>query len=283
MRYLFMAAVSIFALTAGAVDVPTTERQEVRETIHGIEIVDPYRWLEGSASPELEGESPELDARVAEWTDAQNAYTREILDALPGREKLESRLRGLMEVGSITAPTMRRNSYFYWKREGNQAQRVLYVREGVNGDPRVLLDPNTLDEEGLLAPAFAVPSHDGELLAFGLYRAGDENSTLYVLEVESGTWLAEEIPLSTFWKSRAGPGWPKRSRARSAGSTGCLMERVSSTVASETSAIRTQSRSNTTRSAHITRRIPSFSSSTPRALSPPRGALLRRSAVTDAG
>lgn len=194
MRYLFMAAVSIFALSAGAIDVPTTEREEVRETIHGVEIMDPYRWLEGSAAPELEGDGAELDARVSKWTDAQNAYTRELLDSLPGREKLESRLRQLMEVGSISAPTMRRNSYFYWKREGDQAQPVIYIREGVAGEPRVLLDANTLDEEGLIAPAFSVPSPDGSLLAFGLYEAGDENTTLHILEVDSGKWLADEIP-----------------------------------------------------------------------------------------
>ena len=194
MRYLIMVAVSAFALTAGAIDVPKTERHEVRETIHGTEIVDPYRWLEGSAAPEIEGADAELDARVTKWTDAQNAYTREILDALPGREKLESRLRELMEVGSIQAPSMRRNHYFYWKREGDQAQPILYLRQEVDGEPRVLLDPNTLDSEGLVAPSFATPSPDGSLVAFGLYRAGDENSTLHILEVETGEWLAEEIP-----------------------------------------------------------------------------------------
>ena len=189
-----MVAFSVFALTAGAVEVPETERIEVRETINGIEIVDPYRWLEGSAAPEIEGTDAELDARVSKWTDAQNAYTRKVLDSLAGRKELESRLRQLMEVGSVTAPSMRRNLYFYWKREGDQAQSVLYVREGADGEPRVLLDPNTLDDEGLVAASFAEPSPDGSLVAFGLYRAGDENSTLYILEVESGEWLAEEIP-----------------------------------------------------------------------------------------
>ncbi|MDX1584799.1 MAG: hypothetical protein R3338_14465, partial [Thermoanaerobaculia bacterium] len=193
MRILIMAAITAFALNTGAVDVPETEREEVRDTVHGVEIVDPYRWLEGSAAPEID-DDPELDERVSEWTDAQNAYTRQILDNLPGREELEARLRELMEVGSVSAPTMRRDLYFYWKREGDQAQPIMYVRQGLNGEPRVLLDPNTLDEEGLIAPSFGTPNRDGSLLAFGLYEAGDENTTLHILEVETGEWLADEIP-----------------------------------------------------------------------------------------
>lgn len=194
MRWFIMAAATALTLAAGAIEVPVTDREEVRDTIHGVEVIDPYRWLEGSAAPEIEGKSADLDARVSAWTDAQNAYTRQVLDNLPGRQELEARLRELMETGSVSAPTMRRNLYFYRKSEGDQAQPIIYVREGVHGEPRVLLDANGLDQEGLIAPSFSTPSPDGSLLAFGLYRAGDENTTLYILDVESGRWLADEIP-----------------------------------------------------------------------------------------
>ncbi len=171
---------------------PETEARPVTETLHGVELTDAYRWLEGDNSdPERMGA---LTDEVAAWTDSQNAYTREILDNLPGRRSLEARLRELMEVGAVSAPTMAGSRYFYTKREGAQAQPVVYVRESYDGEPRELLDPNSLDESGLTTVSWYTPNPDGSLLAFGMYAAGDENSTLYVMDVDSGAWLAEEIP-----------------------------------------------------------------------------------------
>ena len=132
----FLVAFAIaLAAPLVAAEVPTTEVIEVHDQLHGTEIVDPYRWLEGSAAPEVE-DDPELDARVSAWTDTQNAYTREVLDGLPGREALEARLRELLEVAAVASPEVRRNLYFTWRREGDQAQWVVYVQEGPDGEPR---------------------------------------------------------------------------------------------------------------------------------------------------
>jgi prolyl oligopeptidase len=98
-----------------------------------------------------------------------------------------------MQMRAIRAPEMARNRYFYTKREGRQNQAVLYVREGANGDPRELLDANTLDKEGLVTLSWYEPSQDGNLLAFGIYRSGDENDVLHVMDVGSGKWLEEKI------------------------------------------------------------------------------------------
>lgn len=164
---------------------PASAREPVEETLHGETLSDPYRWLEGDA----EGKTTE---RVGAWTDAQNAHTRGVLDGLPGRKAVEDRLRELMSVGWIGAPTQRRDLYFYRAQEGTQNQAPLYVRQGA-GEPRVLIDPNALDAKGLISLDWTSPSDDGKLLAFGLSRAGDENSTLHVLEVASGRWLADSI------------------------------------------------------------------------------------------
>lgn len=188
---------SLLLMSAGAIaaDPPPTERVPVTDRVHGVEIVDPYRWLEGSGSPELGGkEDTELDARVAAWTDAQNAYTRSVLESFPERKAVEAKIRPLMQVGTVSAPQARRDRLFYAKREGSQAQSVYYVQTGETGTPRILVDPNAIDPSGLTAPSFLAPNHDGTLAAFGLYSAGDENTTLYVLEVESARWLADEIP-----------------------------------------------------------------------------------------
>ncbi len=164
---------------------PPTPTNPIVDVVHGMEIVDPYRWLE-----DLEDQS-EI---VGEWTTRQNDYTRSVLDALPGRAELEERLGELMTLPSINLPVMRVNRYFYTERRGSENQAILYMREGSDGSPQVLLDPNALDAAGLTSLDWFAPDHAGMLLAFGISTAGDENSTLYVMEVDTRQWLAEEIP-----------------------------------------------------------------------------------------
>jgi len=163
---------------------PPTSTQRVVDTMHGVKIVDEYRWLEA-----LEADSDEVRA----WTTLQNDYTRRTLDNLPGRRELEERLGELMSLPSVGAPRMRMNRYFNEERLGNENQEVLFLREGFDGEPSVLLDPNALDESGLVSLDWYEPNHDGTLMAFGLSHAGDENSVLYIMDVDTRQWLAEEI------------------------------------------------------------------------------------------
>jgi prolyl oligopeptidase len=172
-----------------------TKIEPVAETIHGVDIIDNYRWLEGDTS---EPANPQkVTAEVTAWTDAQNAQTREVLDHLPGRKALEERLRQLMEVGAVSAPAMRGTRYFLAKREGRQNQPVYYWRDSARGTDRVLVDPAALDASGLTTVEWLSPSADGTLAAYGTYKSGDENTTLHLLEVESGQVLPLEIPNKT--------------------------------------------------------------------------------------
>ena len=75
---------------------PSTDRQATSYTLQGVTIEDPYLWLEGSDAPEFEGEDAELDERVSVWTDAQNGYTRAVLEGLDGRAALEAELTELL-------------------------------------------------------------------------------------------------------------------------------------------------------------------------------------------
>ncbi len=161
---------------------PATTRDEVVDTWHGERIADPYRWLEGAS------------ARIAAWTDAQNARTRGVLDAVPARGRLATRLRDLLGVGLLGGPRPAGRWIFHTRRAGTQKQAVLYVREGPDGDDRALVDPNTLDGAGLVTLDWYFPSHDGRFVAYGLSRGGDELSTLHVLETATGRALGERIP-----------------------------------------------------------------------------------------
>jgi prolyl oligopeptidase len=183
----------ISSLTLPAVGAPPpTEARPVINTYHGVEVVDPFQWLEGdNSNPANMGR---INDEVAAWTDQQNAYTRSVLDNLPGRAALEKRISELLEVPSIGTPRVYGDRYFYSRREGTQNQSLHYVRDGLDGDERLLLDPNRIDTTGLTTISWTAPSHDGTLMAFGSYRSGDENSTLYVMDVTTGEWLAEEIP-----------------------------------------------------------------------------------------
>jgi prolyl oligopeptidase len=188
MNRMIAAGVLVVTMTvAAAVAVaapPPTPIDPVTEVIHGVEIVDEYRWLES-----LESECEEVKA----WTTRQNEYTRSILDNIPGRDRLEARLSELMTIDQISSPTMRADRYFFTRRTGGQNQAVLYVREGYDGEDRALIDPNTLDEQGLYSLDWHVPNADGTLLAFGLSYAGDEMTVAHIMDVATGEWLADEI------------------------------------------------------------------------------------------
>lgn len=161
---------------------PATPREDVVDDWHGERVVDPYRWLEGS--------SP----RISEWTDAQNARTRRVLDAVPVRRAFAERLRELLAVGLLGTPQPAGPWIFHTRREGTQRQAVLYVRRGIDGDDRALVDPNALDAAGLVTLDWYYPSLDGRFVAYGLSRGGDELSTLSVVETATGRDTGERLP-----------------------------------------------------------------------------------------
>lgn len=162
---------------------PDTPREPVVDVLHGERVEDPYRWLEDASS-----------ARTQSWTDAQNARTRAVLDAIPERPAVAARLRELLAVGLLETPRPAGGRLFHTRRAGSQKQSILYVRDGIDGRDRPLVDPNGLDSAGLVTIDWWYPSPDGRLVAYGLSRGGTEMSTLHVRDVESGRDLPDVIP-----------------------------------------------------------------------------------------
>jgi prolyl oligopeptidase len=161
---------------------PETRTESVVETLHGVEVHDPYRWLEN-------GDDPEVRA----WVAAQNAHTRSVLDALPERAAIEARIRQALDVGALGGSEPRGRCRFFTRRDPGMDQPALMVSEA-GGPPRTLVDPAPLSPDGTTSLDWWVPSPDGELVCVGLSEAGDEDSELRLVRTATGEWLDDRIP-----------------------------------------------------------------------------------------
>ena len=166
---------------------PTTRRDDLVEMIHGRVVADPYRWLEDADDP-----------AVKSWVDAQNALTRNVLDALSERQSIRERLGELLSIGHLSRPVVRRRSdggysYFTVRRDAGEDQMKVVVRSALNGVDRVLVDPSRLGDSNTMALDWHYPSPDGSLLAYGLSEGGSERSTLRVIEVPGGRQVGPTI------------------------------------------------------------------------------------------
>ena len=161
---------------------PLAEPKPLAETLHGTRIVDNYRWLEDGKNPETQ-----------KWVEAEMSYTRAVLDPLPGREQIHKRLTELLTIGNINVPQIGGKYYFYTRRDGMQNQPVLYVREGLHGQDRVLVDANQLAADGTIALDWFEPSEHGKYVAYGTSPSGSEMSTLHIIETKTGKLLSDTI------------------------------------------------------------------------------------------
>ena len=155
---------------------PPTRVDAVVEVTHGVEVHDPYRWLE-------DGEAP----GVAEWVEEQRLYARSILDAYPSRARIEARIRELMATGLLGPSRPRGRRRFFTRRTGEMDQLALYESD------RLLLDPLAVFGDPTAALDWYYPADDGELVAVGVSRSGDERSTLLVVEAATGRLLPDRI------------------------------------------------------------------------------------------
>jgi prolyl oligopeptidase len=173
--------------SAGCALPPSTPRHEVVETLHGVKISDPYRWLEDQHSPETRG-----------WIDAENRYTESILGALPGRDRLEQQISTLMKVDTVMTPHEEGGRYFFSKRGADQELFVVYVRNGLGGKDEVLLDPHPLSPDHSTSIGLADLSPDGKLAVYQVRRGGEDETTIKLLDVDSRKDLPDQLPRANY-------------------------------------------------------------------------------------
>ena len=128
---------------------PETRRDMLVEKIHGVEIADPYRWLEDQKAPETRA-----------WLEAQNRFTESVIGPLPGKETIQRRLTELLKIDSISPPFVRGGRYFLSKRAAKQNLFVLYMRKSSNAPDEVLVDPHTLSSDHTVSVGFQDVSQD---------------------------------------------------------------------------------------------------------------------------
>jgi prolyl oligopeptidase len=155
-------------------EYPQAERLEIVERMHGVAVADPYRWLEDADDP-----------RTVEWEAAQDALLAGEREAWPLRAGFTERLTALLASGDVTPPEWRGERRFFLRR-GPEQEHAVFLTVDPDGAERVLIDPMAMDPSGTTTLDDAVPSKEGDLVAYLISRGGTEESELYVLDVATG-------------------------------------------------------------------------------------------------
>ena len=194
-KLLFLlVACGIFAMTAckHTLTYPVARKVDTVDNYFGTKVADPYRWLENDTSRE-----------TADWVKAENEVTFAYLEKIPFRNKIHERLTKIWNFPKYGVPFREGPWYFYFKNDGLQNQSVLYVMKGLDGQPKVLLDPNTLSPDGTIALAGLSPSHGGKYLAYSISRSGSDWNEVCVMEIGTGKHLPDTLK----WVKFSGMAW----------------------------------------------------------------------------
>jgi prolyl oligopeptidase len=187
MRNLF-TMLALFCMTVTAVaQPPATPTLPVTDTYHGVNVIDPYRWLETDDDP-----------KVKAWSDAQNAYARSVLDRLPNIAAIRAQVTAIMSAKSpsYASTTFRGGRYFAVKSQPPKQQPMLIVLDSLEtlGSERVVVDPNELDATGSTTIDWYVASPDGKLVAVSLSVGGTEAGGVHVYSTATGREMFEVVP-----------------------------------------------------------------------------------------
>jgi prolyl oligopeptidase len=190
---LLMTALALSNFSSGQnLKYPKTAKVDSADTYFGVEVKEPYRWLENDKSPETEA-----------WVKAQNEVTYAYLSKIPFREGLKKRLTELMNYPKYGSPTKKNGVYYFYKNDGLQNQSVLFRQTSLTAEPELLLDPNALSKDGTVALSAISFSNDGKYLAYSIARAGSDWNEIYVMDLATKKLLADHIR----WVKFSGISW----------------------------------------------------------------------------
>jgi len=179
----------LFALcTAAQAPPPRTPVHPVTDTLHGIAITDPYRWLEDQSSPETRA-----------WLDAQIGYTQAFLSRIPVRDKIQKRLAQLARIDSYGIPAERHGRYFFSRRLANENRASICMRTGLGGKEEVLVNPADISTDETTSVFIWNVSRDGRLLTYGFRRGGEDEEEIRILDLETRQLLPDSLPRARYF------------------------------------------------------------------------------------
>lgn len=167
---------------------PETRREDYMETLHGVEVADPYRWLEDGTSPE-----------VREWIGKQNDFARNYFESISDRKKLSTRLEEILKVEYTDIPTKKAGRYFYKKRKLGQELFSICMKEGDDGEEIVLIDPHSMSEKHTSNVIILDITPDGKLMAYGVREGGEDEFTIRVFDIDGRKDLSDELPRERYY------------------------------------------------------------------------------------
>lgn len=176
---------------------PPLKKAEVKENYFGKTIEDPYRWLEDDNSP-----------ATADWVQVQNGITNDYLNQIPFRPKINAEMTRMWNYTKYSSPFKEGEYYLFYKNDGLQNQSVLYIQKGLQAEPEVFIDPNTLDEKGTSALGSVSLSKKQKYAAYSVSGSGSDWQDIYVMDVVTKKLIADKIEYSKFsgisWKGDEG-------------------------------------------------------------------------------
>jgi prolyl oligopeptidase len=171
----------------GKIVYPIAEKDDTVHNYFDKQVPDPYNWLENDTSQ-----------ATAQWVEAQNKTTDDFLGKIPFRDKVKQRLTALTDYEKIGSPYKKNGKYYFLKNDGLQNQSVLYVKETLDGEARILLDPNVLSDDGTVALSGYSFSNNGKYLAYTISRSGSDWREIFVIDLETGDLLEDHIQWAKF-------------------------------------------------------------------------------------
>lgn len=196
MKQLISIFIGMSLITSGfaasKITYPLTAKGNVVDTYFGVQVKEPYRWLENDTS-----------ATTSAWVKAQNKVTAGYLSRIPFRDALKKRLTALNNYAKYGSPFKKNGQYFFYKNNGLQNQSVLYRQATLNSEPEVVLDPNTLSVDGTVALSAIAFSKDGKYLGYSIARSGSDWNEIFVLDMATRQLLPDHIR----WSKSSGIAW----------------------------------------------------------------------------
>ena len=194
-RFIILTA-SLLLMTsytsAKKIKYPKTTKENVVDTYFGIEVKEPYRWLENDTSK-----------ATAAWVKEQNKVTGDYLNLIPFKNDLKKRLTSLMNYPKYGSPFKKNGKYYFFKNNGLQNQSVLYCQKDLNSEPVVVLDPITFSTDGTVALSSVEFSKDGKYLGYCIARSGSDWNEIFVIDMQTGKLLNDHI----MWSKSSGISW----------------------------------------------------------------------------